>query len=359
MKRVLAAMAAVCLALSLQGCNRHRPLTSQEQAIVKDLTAHLTPRCVGRYLIDMPADVHIFQSIKVEGVHISTEPMTIDAHRRAIQNRSDELTTAKSYFGYRFLYADQEVKGIPDSRYFVSLGSIYEDPDSIRIIEAYRWNSGHQIKMQVAASSAKDSLYFKDQPSIRDDPDMTNVSERLSQVISLLSRARGRSDDEIPGEPGVCFQGGFLQGKARDRENTSTMFVLNGHDDVSFNIDTDSDIQTEDSLLQRGAQIRTALSRSSGRTLRNGSVALKDLPAEEWLMAGKTVLRIQGFHFSLEANSVIGSPLSPLISLDLDVGAPNKLLNLHELDRVSLTEGESIALWDKVTRTLRPRPNAF
>ncbi len=137
------------------------------------------------------------------------------------------------------------------------------------------------------------------------------------------------------------------------------MFVLNGHDDVSFNIDTDSDIQTEDSLLQRGAQIRTALSRSSGRTLRNGSVALKDLPAEEWLMAGKTVLRIQGFHFSLEANSVIGSPLSPLISLDLDVGAPNKLLNLHELDRVSLTEGESIALWDKVTRTLRPRPNAF
>ncbi len=359
MKRVLAAMAAVCLALSLQGCNRHRPLTSQEQAIVKDLTAHLTPRCVGRYLIDMPADVHIFQSIKVEGVHISTEPMTIDAHRRAIQNRSDELTTAKSYFGYRFLYADQEVKGIPDSRYFVSLGSIYEDPDSIRIIEAYRWNSGHQIKMQVAASSAKDSLYFKDQPSIRDDPDMNNVSERLSQVISLLSRARGRSDDEIPSEPGVCFQGGFLQGKAADREQLKTKFVLAGHHDVNFNLNSYSHIVTSDSLLQRGAEIGEAMSRNNGRTLRKGTVELPGIPTEEWLMAGITVMEIPGFHFRLEGNARIGSPHSPFIALELDVGAPNKLLNLHELDRVSLTEGESIALWDKVTRTLRPRPNAF
>lgn len=358
MKRMLT-LAAVCLALSLHGCTRHGSLTSQEQATVTDLTANLTRRCVGRYLIDMPADAHIFQSIEVDGVQISAEPMTIDAFRRSMQKRSEELNTAKSHFGYRFLYADQEIQGIPESRYFVSLGRTGAMTDADRAIEAYRWDSGYQIRMEIGASSAKDSEYFKDQPSVRDDPDMTNVSERRSRVISLLSKARGRSDDEIPSEPGMCFQGGFLAGKAADREQLKTKFVLAGHHDVNFNLNSYSNIVTDNSLLQRGTDIAKAMSRNNGRTVRKGTVELPGIPTEEWLMAGITVMEIPGFHFRLEGNARVGRPQSPFITLELDVGGPNKLLNLYELDRVSLTEGESVTLWDKVTRTLRPRPNGF
>ncbi|ODV43971.1 hypothetical protein AWV79_12455 [Cupriavidus sp. UYMMa02A] len=285
-----------------------------------ELTAHLAPHCVGRYLIDMPNDARVFQSFRVEGVEIDAKPMTLDEHQRTMQERSNELAGAKSHFGYRYLYADRAIEGVPESRYFVSLGSVFESPDSVRIIEAYQWSRGYQIKMQIEASSARDSVYFRNKPEVRDDPDMTNFSERSQLVISMLSRARGRTDDEIPTEPGVCFQGGFLQGKALDQENTKTKFVLDSHRDVNFNIDTDSNIRSSDSLLQRGAEIKEALSRNSGRTLRNGVVALQGLTAEEWLMAGTTTADVPGFHFALEANARIGSPQSPLVNLVLDVG---------------------------------------
>jgi len=360
MKRHLATLTAVCLALSLSACHRHRSLTQQELKAVTDLTANLTPRCVGRYLIDVPADAHIFQTIDVERVRVSAQPMPLDAYKRAMQARSEELGAAKTHFGYRFLYADHAVDGIPDSRYFVSLGEIGAMTDAERLIEAYRWDRGYQIKMQIEASSAKDAVYFKDRPAVRDDPDMTNVAERLRLVISLLSRAKGRADDEIPTEPGMCFQGGFLAGKARDRENTKTKFVLDSHHDVNINIDTDSDIRTTDTLLQRGAQIREGLSRNKGRTVRNGTVELPDgLLVQEWLMAGITTADVPGFHFALEANSLVGSPQSPLIILVLDVGAPNRMIKAYDISSASLTEGESVALWDKVSHTLRPRPNGF
>jgi hypothetical protein len=145
-----------------------------------------------------------------------------------------------------------------------------------------------------------------------------------------------------------------------DLENTKTKFVLDSHHDVNINIDTDSDIRTTDTLLQRGTQIREGLSRNNGRTVRNGTVELPGgLPAQEWLMAGITTADVQGFHFALEANYLVGSPQSPLITLELDVGAPNRMIKTYQISSASLTEGESIALWDKVSRTLRPRPNGF
>jgi hypothetical protein len=352
-------LAALCLTLSLSACDRHRPLTQQEQATVTELTAHLTPRCVGRYLIDMPADAHVFQSLQVEGIEIDAQPMTLDEYQRTMQERSNELAEAKSHFGYRYVYADRAIEGIPDSRYFISLGSIFESPDSVRIIEAYRWDRGYRIKMMIEASDAKSSVYFKDDLEARDASYMNTLSVRSQLVTSMLSRARGRTDDEIPTEPGVCFQGGFLKGKALDQENTQTKFVLDSHRDVNFNIDTDSNIRSSDSLLQRGAEIKAALSRNNGRTLRNGALALQGLPAEEWLMAGTTTADVPGFHFALEANARIGSPQSPLVNLVLDVGAPNLLFKAHEISSASLTEGESVALWDKVMPTLRPRPNGF
>jgi len=326
---------------------------------VNALTANLAPRCVGRYLIDMPADAHIFQFIEVDGVQISTEPMTLDAYRRGMQQRGEELKAAKSHFGYRYLYADQEVEGIADARYFVSLGSIFESPDSVRIIEAYRWSDGYQIKLQVEASDARNSSYFKEQPDAREASYMNTYGSRLRHVIDLLSKTRGRADDVIPSEPGMCFHGGFLAEKARHKENTQTQFVLDSHRDISFDMDTDSDIVTTDNLMQRGGAINKVLSQKRGYTVRSGVVPLQGVAAEEWLMAGMNAMGVHGYHFLLEGNARIGSPRSPLINLVLDVGSENRLLNALAVESASLTEAESVALWDKITRTLRPRPNAF
>jgi hypothetical protein len=102
----------------------------------------------------------------------------------------------------------------------------------------------------------------------------------------MLSRAGGRTDDEIPSEPGLCFPGGFLSRKASDQEDISAGFMLSNMHDVSFSLSTDSSISETTTLLQRGADINEALSHNEGRTLRKGSVDVPGMHSEEWLMAG-------------------------------------------------------------------------
>ncbi|MCA7971889.1 hypothetical protein LGM42_18635 [Burkholderia sp. AU39826] len=42
----------------------------------------------------------------------------------------------------------------------------------------------------------------------------------------------------------------------------------------------------------------------------------------------------------------------------MNTGAPNNVLQ-EKIDKASLTDGESVALWDSVSRSLRPRQDSF
>lgn len=113
-------------------------------------------------------------------------------------------------------------------------------------------------------------------------------------------------------------------------------------------------------LLQR-TDFNAAIKAGDGHTIRKGSVNLPGIQqAEEWLSDGLTSAKVQGHYFVLEANSRIGSASTPLVSLNMENGG-----RLPEIDgdrkvtHASLTEGEAIALWDAVSRSLRPRPNGF
>ena len=67
---------ALGLTLALTACGRAAPLTEQEQRTVTELTSHMKTRCVGRYLIDLPADVQTSGSATLQGVQVSTAKMT-------------------------------------------------------------------------------------------------------------------------------------------------------------------------------------------------------------------------------------------------------------------------------------------
>lgn len=82
--------------------------------------------------------------------------------------------------------------------------------------------------------------------------------------------------------------------------------------------------------------------------------------AEEWLLQGTTFFKVQGIVFSMEANSLDNKERKPVVTLDLETGAPSALTDdSATIDKASLTEDEALGLWDIVSRTLRPRPNAF
>ena len=320
-----------------------------------ELTANLGPRCVGRYLIDMPADVFVFGNLTVDQIPLESMAMPEDQFQREVTSREAELKGTGSADAHPFLYASGEVSGAA-TRYFIHRGDALAHPAS-RVIEAYKWDRGFQIKMRTEGwdytnlDRTNDSLVELITPK-------NIVPELRARVFDLLKRVRGRPESEIPSEPGVCFLGGFLPGKAGATENLWTQFVLHDKIDVSVGLETNSDIREQTTLLQRGDSINAALKESEGHTIRKGPVDLPGLPAEEWLMAGTTTRGVPGHHLALEANSRIGSAQTPLVILEMDTGSENRVLR-DPIEKASLTEGEAVAFWDVVSRTLRPRPNGF
>jgi hypothetical protein len=356
MKWIITLAALGCIA-SLAACHRTPLLTQQEQKIVTELSANLTPRCVGRYVIDMPSDALVFGGATLDGIKVEAKAMTQEDYEAAMEARSQELGSIKTHTGPQFLYADDTVNGIKGSRYFISQGKINVLSPATRIIEAYKWDRSYQIKLQIEGSDFTNPDQTND-PIVKQLTEKNDVPGKLRLVISILDRIRGRRDDEIPTEPGVCFIGGFLPGRATDQENIWFQFVLREQHDVSFGLDTDANIKETTTLLQRGDSVNAALKDNDGRTVRKGRVDLPGMQAEEWLMAGITTLHVPGHHLTLEANSLIGSAKTPLITLDMDTGSENNVLR-GPIEKASLTEGEAVALWDAVSRTLRPRSNGF
>ncbi|QRX83834.1 T6SS immunity protein Tli4 family protein [Glaciimonas sp. PAMC28666] len=356
MQNIFCAIAGLILTLALAACSHQpAPLTEQEKNTVNDLTSNLKTQCVGRYLIDMPADVSITGGAKIMGVEFDAKAMSVEEYRRDVVNREAELLATKHQDGYKFLLAHGSARGL-NTHYFIHLENTYDENIS-RVIEAYKWDGGYRIKLQTGANDVTTSAY-------KDDATMQSIGNNVPQktwlIFDLLDKVRGRDDDDIPTEPGVCFKGGFWQGKAGDNEEAGAQFVLRNHPDVDFGFETNTNTHESDTLLQRGSQINQVLKNTpDGKTVRKGRIKLQSMQAEEWLIAGVTPLKTIGNIFMLEANSKLSNNDEPYIWLSMNTASSNHLMKAASLQEASLSEGEALALWDVVSRTLIPRPNGF
>ncbi|WP_454766748.1 T6SS immunity protein Tli4 family protein [Cupriavidus campinensis] len=320
------------------------------------LTSNLVPRCVGRYLIDMPADAKMSGMAVMQHARVDTQAMPLDAFEKEIAAREAQLKATKSIDAYPFLYANSPAWDA-HSRFFMHRGAPDNAPNR-RIFEGYRWDNGTRISVK-ATGWDYTNPDRTDDPMVKSMTQVTNVREISNQVFELLTQFRGRADDEIPAAPAFCMPRGLILGKAREAERIVASYNVPDHPDADFTLTTDSAHAGTKTLLQRHGQIQAALAQTNGgRTIRKGTVILDGWNAEEWLMAGpRPVTEVQGHVFALEGNSLSGNAQAPYIALDMETGNP--LAYDQTIERASLTEAEALALWDAVSRTLRPRPNGF
>jgi len=355
MKR-FSSLLIVIFSLALPACGKTPPLTPQEQQTVNALATNLIPRCVGRHLIDLPAGTSVTGSATVEDARIETKIMSLDAFNKEISAREAELKAVKSMDAHPFLYLNLPAWD-EHSRYFMHRGS-ERSHIANRILEGYRWENGVRVKVLLEASDFT-SPDQADDPIVQRMEVKNDVRPKANHVFELLTNFRARAEDEIPAEPGLCFPRGFIRGKARGEERSKSRFRLANHQDVQFTIRTDSRLVERDTLLQRHRQIEEALSKTDGgRTIRRGKVVLRDVDAEESLMMGpRPVTEVHGHVFTLEGNARSDDVLAPFVRLNMETANP--LPSDEKLERASLTDAEALAVWDAISRTLRPRPNAF
>ena len=362
---------ALALTLGVAGCQPSLPpLTPQEQATMQTLTHAMTPRCIGRYLIDLPAGMvpSGWGGLKAQGVNIEVAPLIEPLFQLRYERREAELRAA-------------HLDGQPDQPSLKeivplrgAMGGIFNRADDNalvnagRTLELHAWRDGYAIKMWI---KARDVSYSADNLDEQYKAIGTNVPQMQALLLDVFARIRGRADTEIPSEPGLCFHGGFLQGAATDEENLDMDYVFTDIPDVSLSISYNSNIVEDNTLLDRSKDIEANERNAEGHTLRKGKrQSHGGLAFEEWLSAGNTDDHVKGHIFTLEANSKIGSAQTPLLVIDFQngkrFGIPDKrppgslpLDSPPPLAKASLSEGEAVALWDAITDTLRPRPNGF
>ncbi len=344
-------------------------MTEQEQRTVTELTANMKTRCVGRYLIDLPADVQTSGSATLQGVQVSTQKMTQQEFAREMQQREAELQAIKHLDGYLFFYGDSETYVSKSSTiairkqgiwYFIHMGDIDEAP-SHRSIEVYKWDRGYRVKLEISGADYRHDSTLSALSLSQLKPEQINdVGQKLSNTLDLARAFSGLAGDDIPTGPGVCFEGGFIAKAASDAERVATIFRLKDHPDVKTLIITDSGHDEDTTLLQRGDEIDAQREERKGRIIRKGRVDLPGLSQpEELLMSGITNSQIEGHHFALEANSRTSNAKTPLFMLDMDNGLFPYNTPPAERTKASLAEGEAVALWDAVSRSLRVRPGAM
>jgi hypothetical protein len=358
-------LALIVLAMTLiAACSKHPPpLTEQEKSTVTEITANLKSRCVGRYLIDVPDDALSRGNLTIQGVTFETKRMSVDEFAREMNAHETSLKAKKNLHGYQVLYDYGQVPDTPYSRYFVTLNDLDDTADLTRAVEAYKWDAGYQIKLRIEASDWVHSTYklkVQNTPYAVPDLAINDVPEKTRLVLNFAASVRGRPDDEIPSEPGVCFKDGFLPRKAATGEEVSTLFALKDRPDVSFDLTTNTDLREleKNSLPNRLPQIKIDIKDANGRIIRTGPVTLSGVKADELLVSATTAARIPGHLFLLEANTTVSGAMTPYLILEMNNGGFNSF-TADSIEKASLTENEAIALWDIVSRTLRPRPNAF
>lgn len=353
-------------ALLLAACQPKVPeMTPEETQRIEALTARLTPRCIGRYLIDLPESfvLNSIATAKLEEVEIKIEPMPHHQFDREFRERSEVLK--KERIMGKDTASLLSITPLPDGA-----GQVFNRSEdrilmSSRTLELIAWRNGYRIEMLIEAT---DMSFVAER--VYESDTRIDTAEKLTHLLKVYERVRGRADNEVPTEKGVCFANGFLRGAATDQEQIDQYYHLSTAEDVYFSFNYLSDIGPEKTtLLERGHAIEKSLAKHNGGTLRKGKREGNGLTYEEWLMVqeSESGSGANFYDMTLESNSKEGNATKPLFVADFTSGVryPRPRPSLEEsavekpIAKATLGEAESVALWDKVTPTLRPRPGAF
>lgn len=348
MKAHAAAALTLCATLMLGACGRAPKMSPPEQQAVDALTHNLIPHCVGRYLLEMPPGMAMLGSTKIRGIMIGTEVMSLGAFQNEIEKRGAQLKAVKSVDAEPFLYKNTTSQdGQPG--YFMHRGAVYADP-ARRVLEGYRWENGARIRIEREAWDFTEPDQSAN-PLVGNVTVKNNVPQRAVEVLNMLDSFRGLAAGRLPTKPALCVPHGYLLGKSKPYEYVDVRFDLPSHTGVSFHILTHSSLHEAPSLLQRDGIDAATGAPDGWRTLRKGVVKLPMELAEEWLIVRPTRAEGEQEHlFRLEIGATDGSPDTPYFALTMR--------NLPSTP-AAFTEAQALALWDAVSKTLRPRPNAF
>lgn len=330
-------------------------LTAQEMGVVNTFLDDMTTRCVGRYLIDMPASFSVTSDnilAFINKVPIKTKRLYRPAFEQKIRLREEALRKEKTVNPQDMPYLKQ-IYSLPAGMD----GVIFERnesasvPDVGRILEAHIYTNGVAVEIAMKADNGSAERYTERRSKY---PELysNTVSDKLAELIQLLRRMSGKKDTEIPQSAGFCLPEVFVaDGLTSNKEEIDITYTSNKYPRTDFDFSTDNFNKTDDTMLDRSADMNKDIIAADGRTIKKGKREINSLYTEDWLIFGNMDSDEKGLRFVLHANENVSQPNSPWMYISF--------LQRGFADDHQLLENEAVSAWETITDTLRLRPGAF
>lgn len=337
----------------------------------------LSTRCIGRYLIDLPADLLTEGGGQmIDEVKLSVKPATAAEFRKALAKRTAELNTAfTSRKGVQYPVLRKKMP-LP-----VGLEGVLFDaakPESVsgrmaRVLEVLAWRDGYLI---TAAVDAVDTTF----PEEKDNETLhahvkTNVAEKTMLILDVVSRTSGRADREIPTQQGVCIGHGFVRGAPTAGESITGIYQFAKIDHFFMRVNSSSLSRGKNTLLDRIEKTRRLIKNAKGKVFRETKRNVDGMNGYEvaYSMLNDKDQELEDTmvdQFIFELNSAEGSKRKPRLRVEAHNGV--MLRDFEETDdgsepaaSVPRLRGATLStpalerMWDKIIPTIRARPNAF
>ncbi len=304
--------------------------------------------CVGRILLDLPADVDVIYGPARLPYLIGRRPgggSTLDAaiEERMAEIMEDDRPRIRGPLKEQDSMFGKVVKGAVTEQHIVfgagkSTGSFYS-------IESFQ-------------KVGKD-LYVQRTTAYGDD-----YRQAVGQLNLIASQIRPRADDEVPSEPGICVDGAFINEPSAPIYEAVTLGVrLHQFPDVHFSLELiKKDRKTEqDSLEYRLAEAERITKASGGsawyrrvRVIRRGQRMVGKWSGYEYLAWKPMIGSVMESHeFAYFSHGEPGNSLLPTLDIALDTGVKG---NKASATQSSITDEEALYLWDKILSSIRLRP---
>ncbi|MGZ4819083.1 MAG: T6SS immunity protein Tli4 family protein [Terriglobales bacterium] len=312
------------------------------------MTEKMKTVCVGRYLVDVPAQAEVVLSHeRIAGFAVETVEESEDAFRERVAAREAAVSTrglANDGTGGMVEARDLRIPGMIGRTLIYGRNRGYLMEGDRRVEDEY-------VSVEALAHIGDISISLLAE----------YADEARAQLAeALLARLRLRGENEVPSAPGFCiWRAVFVEPlPVRKAEHAVMHLGLPGHPDLALTLVSMPGRRFEPDLLARAAQTDAsmgpdALVRMS--KLREGKRNINGIKGEELVVRAREYNFTTSYGLNWESPGVEDNSLQPYLLLELQTGLSERTGGKPV--ETSLHEDALLSLWDSISSTIRLRQN--
>ncbi len=323
------------------------------RADVARMTRTMKTVCIGRFLIDLPGETRFeLRGPRIDGFDISSfDESEADFHVRLAKREAELRATPDQFGGTKNLQSVREVRtndGVV-GKIFVHAYKVREGTRNRGLeVERYR-GEGIALEAMLHGQGTSFTLAANNY-----NPDIIENLPRLA--AKLVPNPHNR----IPTEPGFCINRAWFRDPltADQLEQIMMSAQLPSHPDVEFLTILAAGIKPDkQSLLERRASrgsLLSLLERWRIRELRAAPRTIGGITGDELVKRVAERNGTTGYSFWWEVDGTEDNVLVPHLVFQMSTGEGK-----YEPVHTSMPEDAAIALWDKISSSIRLRPSVL